>query len=190
MIKHRLAFVLGGWLMVAGLGCSSARDPAPAPGGPAAENPMQAPPGMTLLMRVWAIGDQIYEVKATAGTFEWSAATPDAKLFDSKGAQVGTHGKGPHWTLADGGTVMAQLPPSRKVTVDPGAVPWLELAAKAGSASGSLKDVVVIQRVKTTGGQPPKAGLDAAHVGTPVRVAYTAEYRFFGKPPAFSEPLR
>lgn len=186
MIEHRLAFVLGGWLLVAALGCAS--EPAPALTRPGAEDPLSAPPGMTLLMRVWARGDQIYEVKGTAGGFEWSAATPDAQLFDSKGVPVGTHGKGPHWTLADGGRVMAQLPPARKVTVDPGAVPWLELAARAGS--GSLKDVAVIQRVRTTGGQPPKEGLDAAHAGTPVRVPYTAEYLFYGKPAASAEPLR
>jgi hypothetical protein len=141
---------------------------------------LPAPANAKLLMRVSAKGDQIYAPKASAeaGKFEWGPATPDAKLFDAAGREVGTHGKGPHWTLADGGKVIAQLPPTKKVSVDPAAVPWLELGVKDGSAAASLKDVTIIQRVKTTGGLPstqPPTSADAKEV----RVPYTAEYLFF-----------
>lgn len=145
-------------------------------------NPLRVPGDSALIKRVAAKGDQVYTVKpAAAGGFEWSAATPDAKLFDESGAQVGTHGKGPRWTLSDGGTILGQLPPVQSITVDRSAIPWLQLEAKAGSAAGSLKNVTVIQRVKTTGGLPPREALDAAHVGKELRVPYTADYLFYGK---------
>jgi hypothetical protein len=138
------------------------------------------PKDARLLMRVSARGDQIYTVKAGAnGKPEWSPATPDAKLFDDKGKEIGTHGKGPHWTLADGGTVIGQLPPARKAVIDASAVPWLEINAKPGSATGSMKDVTIIQRVKTMGGVPPNGELSEPNVGKEFRVPYTAEYLFY-----------
>jgi hypothetical protein len=140
-----------------------------------------APKDARLLMRVSARGDQIYTVKAGAnGKPEWSPATPDAKLFDDKGKEIGTHGKGPHWTLADGGTVIGQLPPARNAVIDPSAVPWLEINAKPGSAAGSMKDVTIIQRVKTMGGVPPNGELSEPNVGKEFRVPYMAEYLFYG----------
>ena len=35
-----------------------------------------------------------------AATYSWEFKAPDAELFDSGGAQVGTHGAGPHWRPA------------------------------------------------------------------------------------------
>jgi len=169
-----------------GLGCESAKKPPEARGGSprmteAASTDFPAPSGTRLLMRVSANGDQIYTVKAGAssGKPEWSAATPDAKLFDEKEQEVGSHGKGPTWTMSDGGTIVGQLPPARKAVMDPAAVPWLEINAKPGSAAGSLKDVTVIQRIKTTGGLPPAAELTNANVGKDFRVPYTADYLFY-----------
>jgi hypothetical protein len=169
-----------------GLGCESLKKPPEVKGGPArmieaASTEFPAPSGTRLLMRVIAKGDQIYTVKpgANGGKPEWSAATPEAKLFDDKGQLIGSHGKGPTWTVTDGGSVVGQLPPTRKAVMDPSAVPWLQIDAKPGSASGSLKDVTVIQRVKTTGGLPPAAELTDANVGKQVRSPYTAEYLFY-----------
>lgn len=187
MKKHGIEM----WLLTAvaavgvGVGCGPSHDRpqtvenAPVVGAGAPATPLLPPGHAKLLMRVSAKGDQIYAPKAAeGGKFEWGAATPDAKLFDEKGNEVGTHGKGPHWTLADGGTVVGQLPPAKKVTVDPKAVPWLEINAKDGSAAGSLKDVTIIQRVKTSGGLPP-AEPPASGDAKPVRVPYTTEYVFY-----------
>lgn len=168
------------------LGCESPKKPPEVSGGSArmmeaASTDFQPPSGTRLLMRVSAKGDQIYTVKAGAngGKPEWSAATPDARLFDENGKQVGTHGSGPTWTMTDGGTVVGQLPPARKAVMDPSAVPWLQIDAKPGSAAGSLKDVTVIQRTTTTGGLPPAAELTDANVGKEFRVPYTAQYLFY-----------
>jgi hypothetical protein len=134
------------------------------------------------MKRLSAKGDQIYTVKrGVGGALEWSAATPDAKLYDENGKEVGKHVKGPMWVMSDGGSVTAQLPPVKVVSVERTAVPWLELAAKAGTATGSLKDVTVIQRIKTSGGVPPAGELREASVGKEFRVPYTAEYLFYAK---------
>jgi hypothetical protein len=103
-------------------------------------------------------------------------------LFDAAGREVGTHGTGPSWTLGDGGKVMGVLPPVKKLTVRADAVPWLEISAKAGTAAGSLKAVTVIQRLNTTGGEPPADALKGENVGKEFRVPYTAEYRFYAGP--------
>jgi hypothetical protein len=129
-----------------------------------------------------AKGDQIYTVThAAGGALEWSPATPDAKLYDEAGKEVGRHVKGPTWVMSDGGSVTAQLPPVKVVSVDKTAVPWLELIAKAGTANGSLKDVRIIQRVKTAGGVPPAGELKEGNVGKEFRVPYTAQYLFYAK---------
>jgi hypothetical protein len=185
------AFMMRRMILVAtmaclGLGCESPKKPPEVSGGSprmtrTEPSDFPPPPRTRLLTRVSAKGDQIYTVKAGANGSkpEWSAATPDAKLFDNKGQEIGRHGKGPHWTMADGGTVVGQLPPARKAVMDPSAVPWLQIDAKPGSAAGSLKDVTVIQRINTTGGLPPAADLTDANIGKDFRVPYTAEYLFY-----------
>jgi hypothetical protein len=141
---------------------------------------METPANTQPVLMLSAKGDQIYTVTTGPdGKPQWSAATPDARLYDDAGKQVGTHGKGPSWTLTDGGAITAQLPPAKKAVPDPAAVPWLELNAKPGSATGSLKDVTVIQRTSTTGGVPNPADLTPANAGKEFRVPYTAQYLFF-----------
>ncbi|MDB5320496.1 MAG: hypothetical protein JWN40_2127 [Phycisphaerales bacterium] len=172
-------------LMSLGLGCNRSSNMKPQTTAPPvkmadAASDFPQPKDARLLMRFSARGDQIYTVKAGAnGKPEWSPATPDARLFDNKGKEVGTHGKGPHWTLTDGGTVIGQLPPAKKAVPDPSAVPWLEINAKPGSAAGSLKDVIIIQRVKTAGGIPSATELTETNIGKEFRAPYTADYLFY-----------
>ena len=160
-------------------GCSSSKGGGEMRGGP---EPLPAPGDARLMKHLSAKGDQIYTVThAVGGALAWSPATPDAKLYDEAGTEVGRHVKGPMWVMSDGGSVTAQLPPVKVVSVDKTAVPWLELSAKAGTATGSLKDVRVIQRVKTAGGVPPAGELKEGNVGKEFRVPYTAQYLFYAK---------
>jgi hypothetical protein len=186
-MKRTCVTLLGAVLLVAGCESASKKPVEATRGGTDVRADLPQTPGLAapkdarLLMRVSAKGDQIYTVKmGTNGKPEWSAATPDAKLFDEKGKEVGVHGKGPSWTLADGGTVVGELPPVKKAVVDPSAVPWLEINAKPGSAMGSMKEVTIIQRVKTTGGVPEAGELNEGNMGKEFRVPYTAEYLFYG----------
>src|SRR5712671_3130881 len=178
-MKRTCVRLLGAVLLVAGCESNSKKPVEATRAGADVRADLPQTPGLAapmdarLLMRVSAKGDQIYTVKIGAnGKPEWSAATPDAKLFDEKGKEVGVHGKGPSWTLADGGTVTGQLPPVKKAVIDSSAVPWLEINAKPGSAAGSMKDVTIIQRVKTMGGVPPNGELSEPNVGKEFRVPY------------------
>src|SRR5256885_5292552 len=136
-MKQTWTALLGGALLIAGCE-SSPRKPVEATRGEAdvrADLPqtagLAAPKDARLLMRVSAKGDQIYTVKMGAnGKPEWSAATPDAKLFDETGKEVGVHGNGPSWTLA-GGMVVGHMPPVKKAVVDPSAEAWVGVQAQA-----------------------------------------------------------
>jgi len=182
-MNRNLGIIVFALLGITGLiaGCGESKPPAKTQSiAKAPTNDLPAPANAKLVLRLQARGDQVYTVQAGAGgAVEWSSATPDAKLFNEKGEQVGVHGKGPSWTLADGGTVIAQLPPAKKIVVDPTAVPWLEINAKASSAAGSLKEVTIIQRIKTTGGVPRAGDLKTENLGKQFKAAYTAEYLFY-----------
>ena len=81
------------------------------------------PSGATFKIHDHAIGVQVYTCTASAAagagggggaggaggsgatTYSWVLKQPDAVLYDSSFAQVGTHGLGPNWTSTDGSVV-------------------------------------------------------------------------------------
>ena len=132
-------------------------------------------------MVVSAKGVQIYECRAKAGSgdVEWVFVAPEADLFDVRGRPIGRHGAGPFWEHIDGSGVKASVKERFDAPVE-GAIPWLLLAGtKPYGVHGRLTNVTSIQRVNTTGGIAPADGCDATKVGSPARVAYTADYVFF-----------
>jgi len=130
-------------------------------------------------MVVRALGVQIYECRAKAGEApQWAFVAPDADLFDVRGHSVGHHGAGPVWKAKDGSTIRGTVK-SRADAPVAGAIPWLLLSAKPEGPQGAFSRVTSIQRVNTTGGTAPANGCDAASIGKPARVAYTADYVFF-----------
>ena len=62
-----------------------------------------------------------------------------------------------------------------------GAIPWLLLGAKSVGPEGAFSKVTSVQRVNTVGGVAPTGGCDKSRVGTPIRVAYSADYVFFAR---------
>jgi hypothetical protein len=62
---------------------------------------------------------------------------------------------------------------------EPGAIPWLLLAAAEHTGSGVFATVTHIQRLDTVGGAAPSEGCDEAHAGAEVREPYTATYAFY-----------
>jgi hypothetical protein len=62
-----------------------------------------------------------------------------------------------------------------------GAIPWLLLTTKSEGTAGEISRVTSIQRVNTVGGVAPTGGCDKSRVGTPIRVAYSADYVFFAR---------
>jgi hypothetical protein len=161
---------------------------ADAPGSlpvPALPDALRVGAGEELLLVAKAQGVQTYECRARkddSTQYEWAFTGPEADLFDSAGSKIGRHYAGPTWELSDGsrvtGTVRATVP-----STEPGAVPWLLLAAKSHAGDGRLGQVSSIQRLETVGGKAPAGGCTQATLGQKLRVPYRAVYCFYVRKP-------
>jgi hypothetical protein len=151
--------------------------------GAAAQQPsasIDPPAGSRLLLEATGKGAQVYSCAATPDSgFKWILKGPDAKLFDSARIEIGLHFAGPTWKLTDGSQVEGE-PVANRPAAEAGAVPWLLLRAKAGTATGKLAGVAFIQRTQTHGGVAPATGCNrAVDVGKTARVNYSATYSFY-----------
>lgn len=144
-----------------------------------------------VLLSAQASGVQIYtcqvrprdkaapSASGVSPTYEWTFNAPEAELSDTGGSRIARHYAGPTWEATDGSKVVGKLLSS---AASPGNIPWLLLAAKSQTGKGRFSKVTYIERVFTSGGTAPQSGADAAHVGTEIRVPYTATYLFYGHP--------
>lgn len=140
---------------------------------------IDVPSGARMVLEAHGTGVQIYTCTASEGGAKWVLQGPDAKLLDANGKQIGTHFAGPTWKLNDGsqvqGTVMASQPATQA-----GAVAWLLLRAKPGTATGQLADVTYIRRTETEGGGADDSACHGSgDAGKTARVPYRARYTFY-----------
>jgi len=135
------------------------------------------PENCAIVLAVAAEGVQIYESKPNpAGGFQWSLKAPEAELKSASGQVLGKHGAGPSWTLNDGSSIVGSLPPLKNMAAS-GTIPWLLIAVKSKSGSGTLDKVDYVLRVATDGGVAP---VEPPNVdGATARVKYHAIYIFF-----------
>lgn len=145
-----------------------------------AQEALSPPAGAKQLFEFAADGVQVYVCDAKDQSYAWIFQEPSATLFDAQGRQVGTHFKGPTWTLADSSSATGEVI-GKQAAPQQGAVPWLLLRVKAHEGSGKLGDAAYIRRVDTKGGAEPAGGCDAAHKGETARIRYSAIYQFFGQ---------
>jgi hypothetical protein len=139
---------------------------------------LEPPVGEQLLIQVHAKGDQVYTCKNDAEQFAWTLKAPDAQLFDKDGKLFGKHFAGPSWEANDGSRVTGKAV-ANSPSPDADSIPWLLVTVVTHDGSGLLSRVTSIQRVNTKGGKAPATGCDGSHVSSEVRVAYSADYRFF-----------
>jgi hypothetical protein len=164
-------------LLGAVLRCAMAAQESLAP--PAVPQTLQAPQGEQVILRLQGVGFQVYVCERTqSGQYQWKFKAPDAELRDRNGTVVGRHYGGPSWAYRDGSVVVGRAVANMDAP-DPKAVPWLLLRAVDHSGGGLLSRVSSIQRVATSGGQPPRASCDAATPSGEVKSAYSAEYFFY-----------
>lgn len=163
--------------LVATFAIAIARLAAQAPNVPA---DLRSPDGESQIAEAHAKGFQVYSCKEDAGTYKWTLKAPDAELFDKAGKKIGRHFAGPTWEWSDQsqvtGKMMASVP-----SPDADSIPWLLVNAVGHSGDGLFAKVLHIQRLNTKGGKAPATGCDAAHAAQESRIAYTADYVFFGK---------
>ncbi len=133
------------------------------------------------MVSVQGRGVQIYQCEAREnGGFGWMLLAPEAKLYDAAGAEVGTHGAGPRWTMKDGSAVVGSV--EQKVdSPDAGNLPWLLLSVlQVGNDTGALAKAAWVRRSDTHGGVMPVGGCDQQHLSAVARIDYTATYTFYG----------
>ncbi|MBL6987809.1 MAG: DUF3455 domain-containing protein [Methylobacter sp.] len=141
---------------------------------------IKVPEGYSPILTVHAKGDQIYQCSMKQGEYAWVTLAPDAKLFDEQGQLVGNHSAGPLWEYKEGSRVVGKV--VKKIDMAPGkAVSWLLVEVVSHQGDGLFSDVGFINRINTQGGLSPASGCNANHLGSEKRVAYTADYIFYGK---------
>jgi hypothetical protein len=144
-----------------------------------AEEFLPFPENSSIVLALVADGVQIYESKPNpAGGFQWSLKAPEAELKNAAGEILGKHGAGPSWTLRDSSSIVGSVPPLKNLAA-PAGIPWLLVAVKARSGSGTLDKVDYVMRVATEGGvapaEPPKTQDETA------KAKYHAIYLFLHK---------
>ena len=170
-----------GSLVVSAAACQTPTAAGPAPIQVPAE--LAAPAGMEPVLRLDAHGTQNYRCTAGAdGAAAWKLVAPEAELRrspDAAGPVAGTHGAGPSWTLTDESGVAGDASQAKRApSPEAGAIPWLLVPCKDNGHAGDLQGVTFVQRLDTHGGAAPATGCDSAHVGSEVKVPYTAVYVF------------
>jgi hypothetical protein len=142
--------------------------------------PIKPPAGYSPILTAHAKGDQIYQCSLNKGGYSWETLAPDAKLFDSQGHIVGNHTAGPVWEYKEGSRVVGRV--VKKIDKSAGAsITWLLVEVVAHKGNGLLSKVGFINRINTHGGLAPATGCDVNHLGGEKRIAYTADYVFYGK---------
>jgi Protein of unknown function (DUF3455) len=147
----------------------------------AAEKPLPdaiAAPGETVVLKVHAIGLQLYDCKPDAdGKLVWTFTAPQATLtVDNK--VIGHHGAGPSWELTDGSGITGKAIGNAPGT-SANDIPWLKLEVTEHKGTGQLADVTTVQRINTVGGVL-KDSCDRAGAGR--GMPYSADYIFLRKP--------
>ena len=134
-------------------------------------------PNETIVLKLHAVGMQLYECKPGAdGKLAWTFTAPQATLT-ADGKVVGHHGAGPSWELDDGSAITGKA-----VANAPGKnandIPWLKLVVASHTGSGKLSEVTTVQRIDTVGGiLNDSCDRQGAGRGMP----YAADYVFLKK---------
>lgn len=150
------------------------------PGRPDVPEKIQVPPGEQLVLKVRASGSQIYICRqGTDGKPAWSLKAPEAELRDDQGQIIGHHYAGPSWKHNDGSEITGKAAAGVD-SPDPNSIPWLLINVTGHSgAQGVLSRITTVQRIHTSGGQPPVSGCDASKQNSEVKSSYTADYYFY-----------
>jgi hypothetical protein len=119
-------------------------------------------------------------------TYAWTLTAPEADLTDCHSTKIGTHfasaagASAPEWMTTDGTFVIGARDAS--YTASATTIPWLRIKVTSQGGTGILAKTAWILRLETTGGKAPATGCDASSVGATTKIAYTADYWFFGTP--------
>ncbi|MEJ0093461.1 MAG: DUF3455 domain-containing protein [Methylocella sp.] len=140
---------------------------------------LAAPSGTKLALEAYADGVQVYVCTAKEKGFAWVFDGPAATLFNARGREIGTHGKGPMWTLGDGSAITGEGV-GKKDSPKADSIAWLLLKVNSHAGTyGQLSNVTYVRRIDTKGGSEPADGCDSHNQGDIARIRYSATYQFY-----------
>ena len=151
---------------------------------PSVPEAIPVPSGYVLLFSSHARGVQIYECRDG----QWAFHAPRAELFDPQSHQRTAihyggidHGltPGPWWESVDDGSRIRAGNPVIAPSPNPNSIPLLGLEVLEQYGTGVFSQVSYIQRLNTEGGVGPTGECQGS---AQRRVAYTADYYFYGTP--------
>jgi hypothetical protein len=151
----------------------------PVPVAPTVPPSLKAPAGSTLYLEALASGVQIYECsRKSDSTYEWAFKAPEATLTARSGQLLGKHYGGPTWEAVDGSAIVGEVK-AREPAPSTSDIPWLLLAAKSNSGTGTFAGAKAVQRIATVGGIAPTGGCTESTIKKEARVPYSATYFFY-----------
>lgn len=152
----------------------------PAQSAQAVPGALKPPPTEHVVLQTHAMGVQIYRCsKGADGNFAWSLKAPDAELRDANGRTVILHSAGPTWQHKDGSKITGKVA-AKADAPQSDSIPWLLLDADhSSSGEGALQHVMHVQRINTSGGQPPTEACTSEKDGVEFHSHYSADYVFF-----------
>lgn len=156
--------------------CATSPEPIKVPDVPAA---IAVPAGHVPVLSLKGVGPLNYECRATkpGADWKWVFVSPDAKLQDDKGTQVGKYYGGPTWEHNDSSKVTG-----KQLAIAPGpagAIPLQLVQANPATGAGTFVGVTYIQRINTAGGVAPAAPCTEKEAGLPKQSFYSADYVFY-----------
>ena len=142
---------------------------------------VQVPAGHKVALETVGVGEISYQCNAKkdmAGQFEWVFVSPDARLLDRSGKQIGKYyGPPATWESMDGSKLTAvQLAVAPNMA---GSIPLQLVKGNPAMGSGAMQGVTYIQRVNTRGGVAPATPCAAANLSAKQIVKYQADYIFY-----------
>ena len=142
---------------------------------------VQVPAGHKVAFETVGVGEITYQCSAKkdmAGQFDWVFVSPEARLLDRSGKQIGKYyGPPATWESMDGSKLTAvQLAVAPNMA---GRIPLQLVKGNPAIGSGAMQGVTYIQRVHTQGGVAPATPCAAANLSTKQSVKYQADYIFY-----------
>lgn len=144
---------------------------------------LRVPPGHAL--RLWSVGrgEVYYACRRQAGAgggYAWVPGASAARLYDLNRREIGWTFDGPTWKSVDGSRVIGRALAAVPAPQGTAHLPLQLLRAAGASGLGTMSGVSYIQRLNTRGGGAPVLPCDASRVGRERRVAYEADFVFYG----------
>ena len=144
---------------------------------------VQVPPGLAL--RLWSLGrgEVHYACRRQAGAaggYAWVPGLSAARLYDLNLREIGWSFGGPTWKSVDGSRVIGRALAVAPAPAGAGHLPLQLLRAAGASGQGTMSGVSYIQRLNTRGGGAPAQACNARREGRELRVAYEADFVFYG----------